>query len=77
MINLNEVIQTNRMFEKENLDVRTVTLGISLIECIDSDLEKLKANIHDRITNKARTLVSTCQDIEKEFGSPSSTNVSA
>ena len=42
MININEVLETNNMIEKENLDVRTITLGISLLDCIDSDLERLK-----------------------------------
>lgn len=42
MINLHEVTQTNKMITEENLDVRTITLGISLLDCIDSDLEKLK-----------------------------------
>ena len=41
MININEVIETNKMIDKENLDVRTITLGISLLDCIDSDLTKL------------------------------------
>ena len=41
MININEVIETNKMIDKENLDVRTITLGISLLDCIDSDLNKL------------------------------------
>ena len=45
MININEVIETNKMIEKENLDVRTITLGISLLDCIDSDLNKLCENI--------------------------------
>ena len=42
MININEVLETNNMIEKENLDVRTITIGISLLECIDSDLDELK-----------------------------------
>ena len=45
MINLYEVTETNKMIEKENLDVRTITLGISLLDCIDSDLDKLNRNI--------------------------------
>ncbi len=45
MPNLNEVVDTNQMFEKYNLDVRTITLGISLLSCIDSNLEVLKKNI--------------------------------
>lgn len=47
MINFSEVSETNAMIEKENLDVRTITMGISLLDCIDSDLETLKKNIYD------------------------------
>ena len=49
MINLHEVTQTNKMITEENLDVRTITLGISLLDCIDSDLEKLKEKIYRKI----------------------------
>lgn len=70
MININEVLETNEMIEKENLDVRTITLGISLLNCIDSDLECLKEKIYNRITTTAKDLVATGQDIEKEFGIP-------
>ncbi len=70
MINIFEVNETNEMIEKENLDVRTITLGISLLDCITDDLEKLKANIYDKITDKAKDLVATGKAIEKEFGIP-------
>ena len=50
MINLFEVKETNEMIEKENLDVRTITLGISLMDCIDSNLDKLNRKIYDKIT---------------------------
>ena len=58
MINLLEVVETNEMIEKENLDVRTITLGISLMDCIDSDLRKLNENIYNKITRIAKNLVS-------------------
>lgn len=70
MININEVIETNKMIEKENLDVRTITLGISLLDCIDSDLDKLCDNIYNKITTMAENLVSTGEEISKEFGIP-------
>jgi len=70
MININEVSETNEMIEKENLDVRTITMGISLLDCIDSDLEKVKKNIYDKIYDHAKDLVKTGKDIEKEFGIP-------
>lgn len=70
MININEVIETNHMIEQENLDVRTITLGISLLDCIDADLEKLNENIYRKITALAKDLVSTGKAIEKEYGIP-------
>ena len=70
MININEVIETNKMIEKENLDVRTITLGISLLDCMDSDLNKLNDKIYQKITSTAKNLVATGEAIEKEFGIP-------
>ena len=58
------------MIEQENLDVRTITMGISLLDCIDSDLEKLNQNIYDKITSRARDLVSTGDKISMEYGIP-------
>ena len=70
MINIYEVLETNKMIEKENLDVRTITLGISLLDCIDSNLDKLNENIYTKIKTVAKDLVSTGEAIEKEFGIP-------
>ncbi len=70
MINLSEVIETNSMIEKENLDVRTITLGISLLECISDDLDKTCRNIYDRITGVARNLVRTGEEIERDYAIP-------
>ena len=70
MINMYEVSETNKMIESENLDVRTITLGISLLDCIDSDLNELNRKIYEKITTTAKDLVSVGQDIEKEFGIP-------
>ena len=70
MINMYEVSETNKMIEHENLDVRTITLGISLLDCIDSDLNELNRRIYDKITKTAKNLVSVGQDIEREFGIP-------
>ena len=50
MINIFEVNETNKMIEKENLDVRTITLGISLLDCIDSDLDRVNEKIYQKIT---------------------------
>lgn len=70
MLNIFEVTETNNMIEKENLDVRTITMGISLLDCIDSDLSRLHTKIYDKITKMARNLVETGNEIEKEFGIP-------
>ena len=70
MINKYEVIETNNMVAHENLDVRTITIGISLLECIDSDLDKLNENIYNRITTVAKDLASVGEKIEREYGIP-------
>ncbi len=70
MINLFEVVETNEMITKENLDVRTITLGISLLDCIDSDLERLRDKIYRKIYDAAKDLVKTGEEISAEFGIP-------
>ena len=70
MINFFEVNETNKMVEQENLDVRTITIGISLLECIDSNLDKLNENIYNRITTVAKDLAAVGEKIEHEFGIP-------
>ena len=70
MINFSEVSETNEMIEKENLDVRTITMGISLLDCIDSDIDKLCKNIYDKIYDSAKDLVKTGDDIAAEYGIP-------
>ena len=70
MISIMEANETVKMITQENLDVRTITMGISLIDCIDSDLDRLNEKIYRKITEKARDLVSVGRDIEKEYGIP-------
>lgn len=70
MINIFEVNETNKMIEQENLDVRTITLGISLLDCIDSDVDKLCDKVYNKITTLAKDLVSTGEEIEKKYGIP-------
>lgn len=70
MINITEVLETNKMIEQENLDVRTITMGINLLDCADSNLEVLCQNIYNKITGLAKNLVQTGEDISKEFGVP-------
>ncbi len=70
MINLFEVVETNKMIEQENLDVRTITMGINLLDCADSDLNVTKEKIFNKITTLAKNLVYTGEEISKEFGIP-------
>ena len=70
MINIFEVAETNEMIEKENLDVRTITLGISLLDCIDSDLKRLNEKIYHKIYEAAKDLVKTGEQISREYGIP-------
>ncbi len=70
MINIFEVNETNAMIEKENLDVRTITLGINLLDCADSDLETVNKKIYEKIVRIASKLVETGAAIEKEYGIP-------
>ncbi len=70
MISLKDVIETNSMFEKEKLDVRTITLGLSLLPSVSDDMKKLEKNIYDRITKKAENLIKVSSQIEREYGIP-------
>ncbi len=70
MIDIYEVSETNNMIAQMNLDVRTITLGISLLDCIDDDLGKVCRNIYERITTVAKDLVAAGQEIEKTYGIP-------
>lgn len=70
MINISEVIETNKMIEHENLDVRTITMGINLLDCADGNLKTLCQNIYNKITHLAKDLVRTGEDISREYGVP-------
>ena len=70
MINIFEVAETNEMIEKENLDVRTITLGISLVDCIDADLKLVNEKIYHKIYDAAKDLVATGDYISGEYGIP-------
>lgn len=70
MINISEATETIRMITHENLDVRTITLGISLLDCVDLDVDRLCERIYRKITRTAKNLVRTGQEIEKEYGIP-------
>ena len=70
MINISEVLETNKMIERENLDVRTITMGISLLDCADNSLEVTCEKIYNKITTLARNLVKTGEEISREFAIP-------
>ncbi len=70
MLNTNDILETISMIENENLDIRTVTMGISLLDCIDPDIDKACEKVYNKITTKAKDLVATCCQIERELGIP-------
>ncbi len=70
MINSFEVLETNSMILEFNLDVRTITMGINLMDCADSDIDTFNKNIYEKITTKAKDLVAVGEDIEKKYGIP-------
>lgn len=70
MINIYEVTETNKMVEKENLDVRTITLGINLLDCASENLDEVNEKIYKKITTLAKDLVKTGEDISREIGIP-------
>ncbi|MBR2528321.1 MAG: PFL family protein [Blautia sp.] len=70
MINIFEVNETNKMIDQENLDVRTITMGISLLDCIDANLDRTNENIYEKITRKAQRLVAVGEEISREYGIP-------
>lgn len=70
MLSRMEIVETNKMIKESNLDVRTITMGISLMNCADSDLKKFNQKIYDKITSKAQNLVKTGDDIAKQYGIP-------
>ena len=70
MINTHEILETIQMIQDENLDIRTVTLGISLLDCMDSDIDEACRKVYDKIVRTARNLVPVCEQIETELGIP-------
>ncbi len=70
MLNIMEVHETNQMIEQEKLDVRTITMGISLLDCASDDVDKICDNIYRKITTYAKDLVSTGKAIERDYGIP-------
>ena len=70
MLNTQDILETIRMIREENLDIRTVTMGISLFDCISDDQERLEGKIYDKITTSAKNLVKVCEELEKTYGIP-------
>ena len=70
MLNLTDIMETINMIDHENLDIRTITMGISLLDCADSDIDKCCEKVYEKITRLAGNLVKTGEDIEKEYGIP-------
>ena len=70
MLDTRDILETIQMIREENLDIRTVTMGISLFDCVSDDGNRLCDNIYDKITRRAEHLVATGQDIEKKYGIP-------
>ena len=70
MLNIKDIMETVNMIQQENLDIRTITMGISLLDCADSDIKRACDKIYDKMTRLAGNLVKTGEDIEKEYGIP-------
>ena len=70
MFNTHDILETITMIQDENLDIRTVTMGISLLDCIDSDIDKACQKVYDKITRTAKDLVPVCNKIEHKYGIP-------
>lgn len=70
MLNTADILETINMIHEEKLDIRTITMGISLLDCIDPDEKKLCDNVYNKLTTYARDLVKTGENIEKEYGIP-------
>ena len=70
MINVHDILETVDMIREQNLDIRTVTMGISLFDCISDDKDRLKVKIFDKVTRSAKNLVSVCEELERMYGIP-------
>ncbi len=70
MLNTGDILETIKMIQEENLDIRTITMGISLLDCIDGDIDAACGKIYEKMMRKAENLVKTGEDIEKQYGIP-------
>ena len=70
MLNTGDILETIKMIQEENLDIRTITMGISLLDCIDSDADRACEKVYEKMMRKAEKLVQTGEEIEKQYGIP-------
>ena len=70
MLNLNDIFETINMIRQENLDIRTITMGISLLDCADSNIDVSCEKVYNKIYNHAKDLVATGEYLEKKYGIP-------
>lgn len=70
MVSTNDILETIKMIQEENLDIRTITMGISLLDCIDSDIDKACGKVYEKMMRAAENHVKTGEDIEKRYGIP-------
>ena len=70
MLNVNDILETIKMIDEDCLDVRTITMGISLLDCADSDIDRSCEKVYNKITRLAKDLVKTGEDIERTYGIP-------
>ena len=70
MLNFNDIMETITMIQEENLDIRTITMGISLLDCADSDIDRACEKVYNKFYTKAKDLVTTGEQIEKKYGIP-------
>ena len=70
MLNMNDIMETITMIQEENLDIRTITMGISLIDCADADIHRSCQKVYDKIYSHAKDLVATGEFLEKKYGIP-------
>ena len=70
MLNFKDILATQDMIDKRHLDIRTITMGISLLDCCDSDIDVVCDKVYEKITRCAKDLVKTGEEIEKELGIP-------
>ena len=70
MLSTKDILETISMIQDENLDIRTVTMGISLIDCIDPDIDRACEKVYEKICSRAKNLVPVCEEIEKTYGIP-------